>query len=1081
MRKMIIGLKRTLLKNPAPSGGDSSLPMEKIFVIRPQSPRHVAGNARAVAFMIQDTPSMRRMLRYTALSIFLTLFTCTFFPFAPQKLTYVNLSVAAEAGGTVVITPGGGRISAGSEVFITATAGPGNVFTGFFGDVRSTNNPLHLFATANIADTARFVKQPDLSTMAEIRAGGATFTMGSDAVLSQANERPPHRVSFTYDYFMDKCEVTQGVYGAAMGTNPSAANASQGTFGIGDSFPVYYVSVYDAVRFCNRRSKIDGYDTVYSYTAVCAGGTKCPYVLENLTTHYDRMGYRLPTEAEWEYACRAGSASDYFWGDSAGSQAQQYAWFGGIGGNSNNTSHPVGKTRPNPFGLYDMAGNVSEFVGDWLGTYGDSLVVNPIGPANLTLEQFEASWYRPVRGGCYSLGTSFLRSAGRSEPYPAPAFTAGPHTGFRTVLGVFFPDTAAHTSVHTSDTLGVTVTCAKSDLISLIGTSRVKIAFVKEDNARRRLCYIDFTAPDIGVRVIADSVPPYGPALSPNGASVAYGSRSIGFSSPSQTTVRRLTGADPSCVRTPPGNAAYLPSWWVDPATLDTCIVYAEGASMDNAPAWVSERTMRQRMSGLVFAGPAEAINADGSYHGGISKNGLFLATGYPNAYFYDIRLDDRTRYFLPPYSGRDDTAQVCNVSITPGVARPDEIMFLDFGYPSKPSTVVGKPYRFHSIIFICNSCVGCNTHVRRWYEVPSGFDEWDCVKWSNHPDFAAAAAKPSGSGSGSSLFIVNLKDSSYLRVASGDGLCDPYCWIDPAEVAELPDPYADFAQYDVPMEVNYGDQIQITKKLKLFWKRRGAFNVGVFGSSPAYFGVDPSYMPSFSAVNMAVFMGEMLLSEVLSMQYALAHEPNLKAVVLGLDPGFLNANSNWADPFLNGLYDSQGYRFDKSNGFWKAGIPPQVATKMAGFGPASWDGFDSAGYTLGRSAGSWGQPIIDKGDYAISDTFVQTNLRHVAALADTFKAHNIQVLMVQYPENPAYKTTTSIARYGPSRETFGQLVLWLDSLSQANPFFHFYDANNGGNHDYADSEALDANHLDYLGARKLSARLDSLLKVYVK
>jgi formylglycine-generating enzyme required for sulfatase activity len=1036
---------------------------------------------KRTGYMITKTRAISVILRCVAASAAALLVSCSFNPFAPRKISYAALEVASEGNGTVFITPGGGKVPAGSEVFITAAAGPGYVFAGFFGDVRSTNNPLHLFVTANIADTARFVKQPDLSTMAEIRARGATFTMGSDAVLSQANERPPHRVSFTYDYFIDRCEVTQGMYSTVMGTNPSTANATQGTFGIGDSFPVYYVSFYDAARFCNQRSKIDGYDTVYSYTAVCAGGAKCPYVLENLAAHCDRMGYRLPTEAEWEYACRAGSTSGYFWGDSAGSRAQRYAWYGGDMGNSNNTSHPVGKTQPNPFGLYDMTGNVSEFVGDWLGPYGDSLIVNPVGPADLNLEQFEASWQRPVRGGCYSLGTSFLRSAGRSEPYPAPAFTAGPHTGFRTVLGVFFPDTAAYAAVHASDTLGVTVACAKSDLISLIGTSRVKIAFVKEDNTRRRLCYIDFSAPDIAVRAIADSVPAYGPALSPNGASVAYGSRSIGFSSPSQTTVRRLTGADPSCVRTPPGNAAYLPSWWVDPATLDTCIVYGEGASMNNAPAWVSERTMRQHMSGLAFAGPAEAINADGSYHGGISKNGLFLATGYPNAYFYDIRLDIRIRYFLPPYSGRDDTAQVCNVSITPGVGRPDEIMFLDFGYPSKPSTVVGKPYRFHSIIFICNSCVLCNTHVKRWYEVPAGFDEWDCLKWSNHPDFAAAAAKPSGTGSGSSLFIINLKDSSYLRVASGDGLCDPYCWIDPTAVAELPDPYADFAQYDVPMEVNYGGQLQITKKLKLFWKQRAAFDVGVFGSSPAYYGVDPAYMPSFSAVNMSVFMGEMLLSEVLAMQYTLANAPNLKAVVLGLDPGFLNTNSNWADPFLNGLYDSQGYRFDKRNNFWKAGLPPEAASKIAGFGPTSWGGFDSAGYTVERSTGSWGQPIIDKGDYAISDTFVQINLRHLAALADTFAAHAIQVLVVQYPENPAYKTTPSIARYGPSRTTYGQLVQWLDSLSQANPFFHFYDANSGGEHDYADSEAFDANHLNYLGARKLSARLDSVLNVYVK
>jgi len=1033
--------------------------------------------SRSIA-MTLDHQIKRIYRRCIVLLPVLMLFTCAFDPFFPRKLTYVNLSVVSDGNGTVSIVPRGGKMSSGSEVYITAEANAGYVFAGFFGDLRSTTNPLHLFVTENIADTARFVKLPDSSRMAKIRSAGVTFTMGSSAAPSQVNERPPHLVSFTYDYFMDKCEVTQGAYRAAMGVNPAVDNATQGTFGVGDSFPVYYVSFYDAALYCNRRSKIDGYDTVYSYTAVCASGTQCPYVLENLTAHYDRRGYRLPTEAEWEYACRAGSSSEYFWGDSAGAQAQKYAWYSG---NSNYTSHPVGTTQPNPFGLYDMTGNVSEFVGDWLGTYGDSLAVNPIGPTGLTLEQYEAKWNRPVRGGCYSLGPEFLRSACRSEPYPAPAFIAGPHTGFRTVLGVFFADTGVRVNVHESDTLGVTVTCAKSDLISLIGTSKVKIAFVKEDNVRRRLCYIDFSATDAAVRAIADSLPAYGPALSPNGASVAYGSQSIGFFSPSQTTVRLLNNATSTCVRTPAGSAAYLPSWWVDPATLDTCVIYAEGASMNNLPQWLSERTMRLRMSGLSFAGPAEAVGITGSYHGGASKNGFFAATGYPNAYLCDVRLNNRIRYFLPPYSGRDDTAQVCNVSITPGIARPDEIMFLDFGYPLKASTVVGKPYRFHSIIFICNSCVLCNTHVQRWYEVPAGFDEWDCVKWSNHPDFAAAAAKPSGSGSASSLFIINLKDSSYLRVADGDGLCDPYCWIDPAEVSEVPDPYADFAQYDVPMEVNYGSQLQITKKLKLFWKRCTAFNVAVCGSSPAYYGVDPSYMPSFSAVNMAVFMDEMLLSEVLSMQYALIHDPNLKAVLLGLDPGFLNLDSHWADPFLNGLYDSEGYRFDKSNNFWRAGVPAPVASKINGFGPASWDGFDSTGYTVERISGSWGQPEIDKGDYAITDTFVQVNLKHLAALADTFASHSIQVLMVQYPENPAYKTTTSIGRYGPSRQTFGLLAQWLDSLSQANPFFHFYDANNYGNHDYADSEAEDANHLNYLGARKLSPRLDSLLKMYVK
>jgi hypothetical protein len=104
-------------------------------------------------------------------------------------------------------------------------------------------------------------------------------------------------------------------------------------------------------------------------------------------------------------------------------------------------------------------------------------------------------------------------------------------------------------------------------------------------------------------------------------------------------------------------------------------------------------------------------------------------------------------------------------------------------------------------------------------------------------------------------------------------------------------------------------------------------------------------------------------------------------------------------------------------------------------------------------------------------------NLSLIEELADSAAVKGIHVLMVNFPVHPGYADTSMAGRYGPSHETFAQLDFWLRALETRNPYFHYYDANNHGNHDYAGSEASDCNHLSYSGAVKFSGRIDSVLQ----
>jgi formylglycine-generating enzyme required for sulfatase activity len=992
---------------------------------------------------------------------------------AEEKKTF-SLSISIEGKGNVTGAPLNSYVNKDSIVSLLAVADSGYSFMCWNGDLKSTANPKSFVVTKDITINCKFAKKP--FGMQKIASANQSFTMGSSSAASALVERPPHQVKFTYDYFIDFFETTQGEYKQLMGANPTIDNASQGAVGIGDSLPVTYVRWYDAVLFCNAKSKRDGLDTVYTYSAKCSPLQTCPYVLENLAIHYDRLGYRLPTEAEWEYACRAGSIEDFYWGSSDAS-VDSFAWYFQ---NSQNRIRPPGQKKANGFGLFDMAGNVAEWVDDWRGVYSDSLCVDPIGPANLSLETFESSWERPIRGGCFSLGTSFLRSSSRSAPYAVTASAMNRYTGFRTAIGVLFPDTAARPSSPIADSATVNLSCLKSNIIGFIGTSRVKIVFAYTGGSgKHQVCFIDFSSPHLAVSTIEDSLPIYKPAISPNGAYVAYGSKGPGSSGSSMATIRLL---DSTAQSSPPSAhcpSMFLPRWFVDTTFLDTFIIFTDGASMNNLALWETEKTYRQKFSAGSFSGSAEAVCDRGSFHGGMSRDGQFVATGYPQAFAYNTATSRITQYFIPPYSGRDDTAQVCNVSMTPSLDKPDEIMFLDFGY-SKTSTIVGKPYGFHSIIYIANSNSKASHSIRNWFEVPAGYGSWNGVQWSNHPDFAIAFAQSIDSESISSLYLIDLKNSLYLKIATGEGLSDPCLWIDPKELSEHPDPFIDFAKYNVPS--NSLSQYMLDIELKYFWAHRESIECVFVGSSQVMMNVDPALIKCLRTIQMGEPGMEFITAQLLIKNYILNLSPRLKVVGMSCDPGWIPIDYSAPDPHDLGFAFSKGLAFDKAQNFWTSGVPAAIEAKISAFNATSWPELvDSSGAQNNIPVGNgWGTPEYDGGDFAMSDATIQQYLALFRSLADSLAVHGVHFLLVKFPEHPDYKATGFVSRYGPGYATYNQLVAWYRELEKQNPYFHFYDANMNGNHDYTSAEALNCNHLNDFGRHKLSVRLDSVMTTFV-
>jgi len=221
----------------------------------------------------------------------------------------------------------------------------------------------------------------------EVFVEGGSFRMGDVWGGGDSDEKPVRSVTLR-SFYIAKHEVTQALYKEIMGTNPSYFK--------GDNLPVERVTWYNAVEFCNKLSEKVGLQKVYKIN-----GT-------NVTADFTKNGYRLPTEAEWEYAARSGGRNDRKWsGTNTESELGNYAWYDK---NSGSKTHPVGTKQPNDLGIYDMSGNVWEWCWDWKGSYSSSSQTNPTGSSTGS--------YRVERGGSWSDIAGGCRSAVRYSDTP---------------------------------------------------------------------------------------------------------------------------------------------------------------------------------------------------------------------------------------------------------------------------------------------------------------------------------------------------------------------------------------------------------------------------------------------------------------------------------------------------------------------------------------------------------------------------------------------------------------------------------------------------------------------------------------
>ena len=830
--------------------------------------------------------------------------------------------------------------------------------------------------------------------------------------------------SFSYDFWIGRHEVTCKEFKSLLKKSDCD----------NDSLPATNVSYNDAVLYANAKSKNEGHDTAYTYTSIETDNEGHCTALNNLVFLPEVKAYRLPTEAEWILAAQQGWNTENSWTSE----------------NAESNHHPVCSRGKNDLEICDMEGNVMEYVNDWLGYSDESSIQNFAGA-----KEGGALKERIIKGGSYRSPAAAINLYSRKDVYTVTSATMADYLGFRLAFGKI-PDAKFLSGGNKEADANITIISNAGTVRQLTGSFRTKLAF--RNDYTQNLVYIDYSEMSLVSTEIQDTLNVFHPAISPDGNHVAFCTSIEGIKQHSDIYVRDLNKAGTNLIKLDVESAA-IPRWKVLDSG-DTVIVYVSSAQSNKSDAtFKGESTWMVPFANGSFGTPQKLF--DGAYHGGVDNNLKFAVSGSP---------------LLRARTGKTDTIwyngeQACNASLAKDGSR--RTLFLDFG-GSTGQKFVGKKYGTHEQLLIADS----NGVLIQGVPSPKGYS-FDHTEWFT--DKYVIATLSTAEGFHEKIVLLNTSDSSITELVSGKEIWHPDIWTTP---------YA-YRSTKVDMDsaaIYWNDDSDplLSAKMNVFWANSDSLQIIALGSSRVSMGFKPTEITNGKAFNFAAIPSDMDVSMYLAENYIFPHAKKLEVLVVALDLDL------WSDkPGANvkrNLLSFPGYQYDINHNFWKDGGADEIIQISRDI-MASKEFLQIIqsiqGWVCVTEINSWATDgfnpnmIANDSSWSSSDKTYRKALQEFESLIKMSQERGVLVVGVIFPQSPLYKETGSFGRHGMKRSTAKAIIKEIAELESTYSNFIFMDENKMGDHDYADSLAYDYDHLNYLGAHKITARIDSAITAY--